>query len=370
MRRRFVWLALILTTATVAFLYGRSTLETSAYLLRPIWDSPGKPWNIIPHYYAYGVANDTLCAAHGWKLASGGSAETPAPRVFDAIIFSIEVDLLEIRLRELLDVVDRFLILEADRTFTGIVKPLVYKDNAARFAFAAHKITYETVSLPALAKGQDPFDLENRMRVQMNALFTSAGVNRDDWVLMTDTDEIPSSHTVALLKSCTDVPSPLHMQLASYMYSFEFPYGNGMDSWRAQAHRFTPGETFYRHSRAGDDLLADAGWHCSFCFRQLADFIFKMTAYSHADRVRSAGQLDVTRIQRIVCEGSDIFGMLPEAYSYRELWTKWGKLDKSASAVYLPRHVVENKDRFAFLLPGGCQRPSSSSSSSGGGGGA
>ncbi|KAJ3159982.1 hypothetical protein HDU86_001247 [Geranomyces michiganensis] len=355
MRRRFLWLILILTTATVAFLYGRSTLETSAYFFRPIWDSPGKPWNIIPHYYADGVANDTLCSAHGWKLTESGEH---APKVFDAIIFSIEVDLLEIRLRELLDVVDHFLILEADRTFTGIAKPLVYQSNAERFAFAAHKITYEAVSLPALAKGQGPFDLEAHMRKQMNALFTSAGVRRDDWVLMTDTDEIPSSHTVSLLKTCaSSVPSPLHMQLASYMYSFEFPYGNGMDSWRAQAHRFAPGETFYRHSRAGDDLLVDAGWHCSFCFRHLKDFIFKMTAYSHADRVRSSGQLNVQRIQRVVCEGSDIFGMLPEAYSYRELWTKWGKLDKSASAVYLPRHVVENKDRFAFLLPGGCQRP-------------
>ena len=34
-------------------------------------------------------------------------------------------DLLEIRLRELDDVVDKFLILESDRTFTGKAKPWI-----------------------------------------------------------------------------------------------------------------------------------------------------------------------------------------------------------------------------------------------------
>ncbi|TPX62413.1 beta-1,4-mannosyl-glycoprotein 4-beta-N-acetylglucosaminyltransferase [Powellomyces hirtus] len=357
MRRRYLWVFALLFTGTFAFLYGRSTLETGAYFFRPIWDSPGKPWNILPHYYAEGLENNTafLCSANGWKARSDTAGA--APRVFDAIIFSVELDLLEIRLKELLPIVDRFLILEADRTFTGIPKAFVYEENKERFAFAADKILHTTVSLPPLPKGEDPFKLENRMRMQMNSIFTSEGIQTTDWILMSDVDEIPSQHTIALLKQCTSIPSPLHLQLASYLYSFEFPYGNGMDSWRAQVHRYVPGgTTYYRHSRASDDLLVDSGWHCSFCFRSLGDFTFKMTAYSHADRVRSASQLDEARIQKVICEGSDIYGMLPEAYSYRELWTKWGKLDKSASAVNLPKHLIENKDRFAFLLPGGCVR--------------
>jgi beta-1,4-mannosyl-glycoprotein beta-1,4-N-acetylglucosaminyltransferase len=40
--------------------------------------------------------------------------------VFDAILFSNEMDMLEIRLRELYDVVDKFVIVESDHTFTGI----------------------------------------------------------------------------------------------------------------------------------------------------------------------------------------------------------------------------------------------------------
>lgn len=32
-------------------------------------------------------------------------------------------------------------------------------------------------------------------------------------------------------------------------------------------------------------VLADAGWHCSFCFRYIGEFQMKMLGYSHADRV-------------------------------------------------------------------------------------
>lgn len=70
------------------------------------------------------------------------------------------------------------------------------------------------------------------------------------------------------------------------------------------------------HSKAVDTMLADAGWHCSFCFRTIPEYALKMKGYSHADRI--AGRinlLDPKRIQQTICTGKDIFGMLPEAYN-------------------------------------------------------
>jgi hypothetical protein len=48
---------------------------------------------IIPHYHAEGIPISKLCEIHGWT-----PRKTPR-RVFDAIIFSNELDLLEIRMR-------------------------------------------------------------------------------------------------------------------------------------------------------------------------------------------------------------------------------------------------------------------------------
>lgn len=63
-------------------------------------------------------------------------------------------------------------------------------------------------------------------------------------------------------------------------------------------------------------MLADSGWHCSYCFRTIPEYIVKMKGFSHADRI--GGRLDLLepqRIQETICRGKDIFGMLPEAYS-------------------------------------------------------
>ncbi|KAJ0611522.1 putative glycosyl transferase, family 17 [Helianthus annuus] len=37
-------------------------------------------------------------------------------------------------------------------------------------------------------------------------------------------------------------------------------------SWRASIHQYQKGKTRYAHYRQTDYLLAESGWHCSFCF--------------------------------------------------------------------------------------------------------
>lgn len=54
--------------------------------------------------------------------------------ILAAMPFLNELDLLEIKCRELAGVVDMFVIVESPLTFTGLPKPLVFADNKARFA--------------------------------------------------------------------------------------------------------------------------------------------------------------------------------------------------------------------------------------------
>ncbi|CAL9210374.1 uncharacterized protein LOC135616059 [Musa acuminata AAA Group] len=319
-----------------------------SYVLRPIWDTPPRPFTRIRHYHAQGLPMDHLCRLHGWSLRSSPR------RVFDAILFSNELDILEIRYRELLPYVHKFVILESNVTFTGIAKPLYFVDNLGRFEFASSKIVRGAFSgNSAGTLGRDPFELEAKQRVALSSLLRRSGIAPGDVVIMADADEIPSAETVKLLRWCDGVPPVMHLELRHYMYSFEFPVD--YSSWRATAHLYNQG-TGYRHSRQADLMLADAGWHCSFCFRTIEEFVFKMTAYSHADRVRRSSFLDRRRIQQIICRGEDLFDMLPEEYSFRELIKKMGSIPKSASAVHLPSFLLENADRFTFLLPGGCSR--------------
>lgn len=342
----FIILVLILPTSLIEIFIHHQKIT---YFFRPLWDKPPPPFFRLPHFYAENVSMNHLCRLHGWSLRS------EPRRVFDAIIFSNELDLVEIRWHVLKPYVTKFIIIESNTTFTGIPKPLYFASNRARFAFAQNQISYGFFPGRVRHPGshEDPFKLENEHRMAMNFLLQQSGISYGDLLIMSDADEIPSPHTIKLLQWCDEVPPVLHLELKHYMYSFEFPVD--YSSWRAAAHIYSP-STRYKHSRVSNLILSDAGWHCSFCFKYLQDFVFKMTAYSHADRVKRREFLEHRRIQSLICKGEDLFDMLPEEYSFKELIKKMGSIPSSASAVHLPAYLIENTDKYKFLLPGGCVR--------------
>ncbi|URE47613.1 glycosyl transferase family 17 protein [Musa troglodytarum] len=329
----------------IIYLHGQKI----SYFLRPIWESPPKPFHTIPHYYHPNVSMERLCRLHGW-----GMRDTPR-RVFDAVLFSNELDMLEIRWHELSPYVSEFVLLESNSTFTGLWKPFVFAGNRNRFKFVESRLTYGTIG-GRFVTGENPFVEESYQRVSLDRLIRIAGIEDDDLLIMSDVDEIPSGHTIDLLRWCDEIPEKLHLQLRNYLYSFEFYLDD--KSWRASVHRYQAGKTRYAHFRQTDDLFADSGWHCSFCFRRISQFVFKMKAYSHVDRVRFAYYLNPSRIQDVICRGADLFDMLPEEHTFQEIIAKLGPIPSLYSAVHLPSYILQSVDRHRYLLPGNCKRES------------
>ncbi|KAK9707447.1 hypothetical protein RND81_07G198000 [Saponaria officinalis] len=344
--RMCLFLFLLVPMCTMGvYLHGQKI----TYFLRPLWEKPPKPFHVIPHYYTENATMESLCKLHGWKVR-----DYPR-RVFDAVLFSNEVDILTLRWQELYPYVTQFVLLESNSTFSGLPKPLVFSANRDKFKFIDPRLTYGTIG-GRFKKGENPFVEEAYQRVALDQLLKIAGISDDDLLIMSDVDEIPSRHTIDLLRWCDDTPDVLHLQLKNYIYSFEFLVDN--NSWRASIHKYQTGKTRYAHYRQTDDLLADAGWHCSFCFRRISEFIFKMKAYSHNDRVRFSHYLNPKRIQRVICNGADLFDMLPEEYTFKDIIGKMGPVPHSYSAVHLPSFLLANAEEYKFLLPGNCVRES------------
>ncbi|KAG6813572.1 hypothetical protein H0H92_009616 [Tricholoma furcatifolium] len=173
-----------------------------SYATRPLWDTVDGPKQVIPHYYAEGMKMDQrACQLHGWKEREGRTNV----RVMDAVLMSSELDLLEIRMNELDSVVDNFFIVESNTTFTGLPKKTYFAENRDRFSKFEKKIVYrlQLTSMTAM--------LRDHMRT----------IPADDPVLviMSDVDEIPSRHTIELLKAC-DYGKAIHLQLRNFLYSF------------------------------------------------------------------------------------------------------------------------------------------------------
>ena len=85
-----------------------------------------------------------------------------------------------------------------------------------------------------------------------------------------------------------------------------------------------------------------------------------MKGASHADRLYNRlnwkSYLEHDRIQAKICDGADLYDMLPEAYTWGELLSLWKGSVRRIGAVGLPKAVIQDPSRFAFLLPGGCKR--------------
>ncbi|XP_052196933.1 uncharacterized protein LOC127804178 isoform X2 [Diospyros lotus] len=300
--KAFLFLFVIVPVGIVGvYLHG----QKMSYFLRPLWQSPPKPFISLPHYYHPNVSMENLCKLHGWGIR--------------------------------------------------LPKPHFFSVNRNQFKFIEPRLTYGTIG-GRFKKGENPFVEEAYQRVALDQLLRIAGIQDDDLLIMSDVDEIPSGHTIDLLRWCDNIPPILHLQLKDYLYSFEFLRDHR--SWRASIHRYQTGKTRYAHYRQTDYLLSDSGWHCSFCFRRISEFIFKMKAYSHTDRVRFSHYLNPKRIQDIICIGADLYDMLPEEYTFKDIIGKMGPIPHSYSAVHLPAYLLSNSGNYKYLLPGNCRRES------------
>lgn len=63
-------------------------------------------------------------------------------KIYDIFTYNGEIDILEIRLNILKDYVDEFIIVEAPTTFSGLNKPLYFKEEEGRFRSFSNKIKY------------------------------------------------------------------------------------------------------------------------------------------------------------------------------------------------------------------------------------
>ena len=114
--------------------------------------------------------------------------------IFDCFTFFNELDLLELRLELLDSVVDRFIIVEANKTHSGLEKPYYFEENRTRFSAYENKIIY--VKLDTLPQAEDSWILENLQRNHI-AEAVKQYAKSGDTILLSDIDEIPRPELVA-----------------------------------------------------------------------------------------------------------------------------------------------------------------------------
>ena len=234
----------------------------------------------------------------------------------------------------LYDVADYFVLVEANKTFSGREKPFLYLDRDAHKFKRKDKIRINIVDFPEMPHDYDPFTNDapedqkqawwkesyqrNTTVMSIQTMFEDSGIDLEDTVVYVgDADEIPNLHLLQAIKSGhisfdhKDQPPLWYLEMNQYSFNFNWKY---TQKWSLPY----IGKFKYIHAMgacnlrcnapkaSASQILADGGWHCG-NFMSIPDIGRKLASFSHVD-------LDLPHINnaenivRCIRDGDDLFG--------------------------------------------------------------
>jgi len=265
-------------------------------------------------------------------------------KIYDLILLNTELDWLEIRLGEMYDNVDYFIIVEGKTTFSAKSKPLTIKDNWKRFAPYHDKMIRHTLNDSELSPSSTTWEREtfsrNAMFKQVIPFLTGeAKASIGDVILVSDVDEIPRPDALQTLRNC-EFPPNLTLMSRMYYYSYQWLSRDSSDWPHPQATYYQGAETIEPQDlRMGDhpNKLYNAAWHCSYCFSRLDEIVQKIASFSHSELNRPEFKDRSVILQR-VRYGLDLYNRSDSIYDLVD-----NNLD-------IPEVLKRNREKWGFVL--------------------
>jgi len=273
-------------------------------------------------------------------------------KIFDAFMFSTELELLDIRLHELSEVVDYFVLVEATKTHSGKDKPLHYWENKTMFSEFSNKILYVCVEdmpmtkaeLNATLTEQDWRWIESdyqkednwvRERFQRNAMMrVLKDADPDDIIIIGDADEIVRRSVVENLDLCNG-SNAVEQTLNTYYVNWQCTnmpwWGSKIIKRKFLDNVTTPSEV--RFHTPACKYIYNGGWH--FGYLGGADAVReKIQSYAHQE---FAVPEVLNLVEGRLAAKKDALGRL---YEYKVV-----PLDN-----HFPQYLIDNQDRFSHLI--------------------
>lgn len=252
--------------------------------------------------------------------------------VIDTIPFFNELDILEIRLEELYDVVDRFVLQESTLTFSNQPKPLYFQENRERFARFKSKLETHVLDYFDGAPRDNPMAFDNW---QKGHLLRRVDASNTDWIILADTDEIVSAE---MTKGLWEWPGKClipEMVLCCHWLNcrrldFTWRLAKILPFWELELAEFNAAII---RGNQNHPRIPNAGWH----FTSLAPWVHeKLASWGHQEYNRPPYNQPET-IALAQRERRDLFGR--------------GHLHVVQEDLsFLPRCVQENPEKYAHLL--------------------
>lgn len=210
-------------------------------------------------------------------------------KVYDVFTFYNEFDILEIRLKELYNTVDYFVLVESNQTFTGIAKDYLFEKNKDKFKPYLDKIRH--IKVDDTPETDDPWIREKFQRIAgARGLYDA---DPEDIVIVSDCDEVPRADIINLIKD--DDNNYTRFLLNIPQFNFKLNYMKFLDKSKhcqivvTKFLEFTDPQqereyTFFWNPKPADSVLVDhGGWHFTYMGNN-ENAVNKIRSYSHTEK--------------------------------------------------------------------------------------
>lgn len=271
-------------------------------------------------------------------------------KVYDCFPFFNELDVLEIRLKEMWDTVDYFVLVEANVSHSGNPKEYIFEKNKERFEPYLSKIRH--IKVDDVPETQDSWVREKFQRFCIGRGLFDA--EKDDIIIVSDADEIPRAELIEMIKNDENdydryiLYIPMLEFRINYMKIHGFTKGSNIAVARGRSFTNAQQErefTFYWTPKPPNTVLVEhGGWH----FTYLGDdnhALTKIQNFAHTE-TNIPQFTENLNIQFMIENKCGLHG--PGSHEIENF--EYVKVDD-----YYPKAITENLERWQHLIIPGAE---------------
>lgn len=226
-------------------------------------------------------------------------------KIIDAFIFYNELDMLNLRLHENINLVDYFILVESSKSFTNNSKEFIFENNKDKFKHFLNKIIH--IKVFDMPDGTNNWAREFHQRNCITrGLDLVPNLNDDDIILLSDVDEIIKSETIIKLKE-NKISKMCNLNMDIYYYNLQNK-AKDVNCWPLV--KAGPYNLIKEYKNISDirkksfDNYDNCGWHLSY-FGGVEKIKNKIENFSHQE-YNKKNILDTDSINNSILNNKDL----------------------------------------------------------------
>lgn len=253
--------------------------------------------------------------------------------IVDCTMFHWEFDILELRMRELWDIVDLFVVTESVCDHRGNPRDLLLSKNIDRFAWAKDKLYVNVSEKNNDAVSTWDHEKYQRLRSVQDAV-TKFDLSGDDFILMSDTDEIFKSQAV---REMAESGGRYVVHMPMYYYYLNLFVQDWYHPKAFSLKYMTDPNQIRTGLSEGFQVVMNGGWHFSYLGDE-NQIQYKIKTFAH-DEMDTEKFTNLDHIRDSIKSGTDLFDRFGDVRfqvkSMNEFW---------------PKYVLDNPDIYSKYI--------------------